>query len=78
MLLECQRKLYEACEQRDKAELMRDKYVPGRRGNVDKVILQGAGSQRDLAEKATCVAKGVRGRAPEITVTRWLDNKDKG
>ena len=68
MLLECQRKLYEACEQRDKAELMRDKYVPGRRGNVDKVILQGAGSQRDLAEKATYVARDVRGRAPEITV----------
>ena len=78
MLLECQRKLYEACEQRDKAELMRDKYVPGRRGNVDKVILQGGRSQRDLAEKATCVARDVKGRGPEMTVMRWLDSKDKG
>ena len=70
--------LREACEQRDKVELMRDKYVPGRRGDVDKVLLQGAGSQRDLAEKATCVARDVRGRAPEITVMRWLDSEDKG
>ena len=57
---------------------MRDKYVPGRRGSVDKVILQGAGSQGDLAEEATCVASDVRGRAPEITMMRWLGSKDKG
>ena len=61
---ECRRKLREACEQRDKAELMRDKYVPGRRGNVDKVIHQGAGRQGDLLEEAACVATGCQGTCP--------------
>ena len=62
--LVCRRKLREACEQRDKAELMRDKYVPGRRGNVDKVIHQGAGRQGDLLEEAACVATGCQGTCP--------------